>query len=135
MTPRATQCSIASSASARVLARGLLAQDVLAGVGGPLRPRRVEVVRERDVDRVDRVVGEQLLVGAGADGVAKRDTAGGRQIGLLEEVGRLGGLARDRCELDALRPEDRGDHDLARDVRGAQNTDAQHGPMLQRGPA
>ena len=42
----------------------LLAQDVLAGPGGPDRPLGVEVVRQRDVDGVDLGVGEECLVGA-----------------------------------------------------------------------
>jgi hypothetical protein len=40
----------------------LLAQDVLSGIGRTRRPLLVEMVRERDVDRVDVVGGEQLLV-------------------------------------------------------------------------
>ena len=47
----------------------LLAQDVLAGLGGRDRPLRVEVVGQRDVDRVDLGIGEQRLVG----GVGARD--------------------------------------------------------------
>jgi len=42
----------------------LLAQDVLAGPGRRDRPLGVEVVRQRDVDRVDLVVGQQVLVRA-----------------------------------------------------------------------
>ena len=37
----------------------LLAQHVLAGGGGPLRPLGVEVVGQRDVHRLDVGVGEQ----------------------------------------------------------------------------
>jgi len=42
--------------------RRLLAEDVLARVRRALRPLGVQVVRQRDVDRVDVVGGEQLLV-------------------------------------------------------------------------
>ena len=48
----------------RVPREGLLAQHVLARLDGPDRPLAVERVRERDVDGVDRRVGEELLVGA-----------------------------------------------------------------------
>ena len=46
----------------------LLAEDVLAGVECRERPLVVEPVRQRDVDAVDLVVGEQRLVGAMAPG-------------------------------------------------------------------
>ena len=42
----------------------LLAQHVLAGLGGRDRPARVQRVRRRDVDGVDLVVREQSLVAA-----------------------------------------------------------------------
>ena len=114
--------------------RRLLAEHVLAGIGGPFRPLRVQVVRQRDVDGIDRVVFEQFVVGASTHRVAQSDAVGGLQLGLLEEVRGLRGLARDCGELDAFGPDDRRDHDLARDVRSAENTDA-HDAMLQRSAA
>ena len=44
----------------------LLAEHVLAGLGGPHRPLGVQVVRQRNVDRVDVRVGEQRLVAGDA---------------------------------------------------------------------
>ena len=86
MTPRATQCS-PRLRPGRVLAAGFSHRTCFLASAPASTTARGGL--ELDVDRVDRVVGEQLLVGAGADGVAKRDTAGGRQIGLLRKSAAL----------------------------------------------
>ena len=52
----------------RVGGEGLLAQDVLSGGQRSQRPRRVEAVRERDVDGVDVGVADDRLVGVGDPG-------------------------------------------------------------------
>ncbi len=111
---------------------GLLAQDVLAGVGRALRPLGVQVVRQRDVDRIDVGCLDQLVVGARADRLGDRTSVGVRELGLGEELGGPLRAARDRDELDVLRAEDRRDDDLARDVRGAEDPDS-HPAMLTGG--
>ena len=63
-TSASAHASTMRSASAEVERQRLLAQDVLAGVGGADRPLGVEVVGQRDVDGVDRRVVEQVLVRA-----------------------------------------------------------------------
>jgi hypothetical protein len=69
----------------------LLAQHVLAGLERAHRPLDVQVVGQRDVDRLDPGVREQRFVGP----VCARDAVRAR-IG----VGRLLGAARDRQHLD-----------------------------------
>ena len=69
-TPRSTQWSIMSRRLGGVDRRGLLAQHVLSGVGGPLRPLRVQMVRQRDVDRIDV---------ADRQAAPRRSRAGGRR--------------------------------------------------------
>jgi hypothetical protein len=77
-------------------------------------PLRVQTVRERHVDGVDAVIGDQVVVGA----VHRRDAAlGGHRLG-------PGGIARgDRDDLrggvTACRLEER----LVRDLGGAEATD------------
>ena len=94
-TPARSAASQASSASAAVPRVRLLDEDVLAGLDRLQRPLVVHPVRERDVDGVELVVGEQLLVAA----VGARDPVLGR-VRL-----RLGAVAaRDRGDLDAVRP-------------------------------
>src|SRR6476469_132703 len=101
------------------VARGrLLAEHVLGGVGGAHRPFRMQVIRERDVDGLDVGRGEQLFVRARADAV---------EPGLGDEVGGAPRLAADRDELDPVCAEDCRDHDLAGDVRGAEDSDAEAG--------
>ena len=80
---------------------GLLAEDVLARGEGMHRPLVVHPVRERDVDGVDVVVGEERLVrGVGAlDPVLGRVRLGLRAVAAadrddVDEV-RLGGAAKD----------------------------------------
>src|SRR5207244_4778762 len=64
---------------------------------------------------------EQLLIGA--------STHSG-QPGPCDELGTALRLASDRDELDPVGAQNRRDHDLARDIRGAEDSHAQggHGP-------
>src|SRR5207244_456906 len=68
----------------------LLAQDVLAGGGGPEHPLAADGGRQRQVDGVDVAAAEQLVVGAAGGG-------GGRQRGvglaLVDEAAGAGGVA------------------------------------------
>jgi hypothetical protein len=108
--------------------RRLLAQHVLSGIGGALRPLGVQVVRERDIDGVHPGVGEQLVVGAVQADVELR---------LAQEGGARIAGARKGDELGVLRPQDRRDHDLAADVGRAHDADPnlRHlGPPRSRGP-
>lgn len=59
----------------------LLAQHVLAGLGGVHRPGRVQAVGQRDVDGVDFGVGEQRLVAAVVARDAVRGGEGRRRLG------------------------------------------------------
>ena len=60
-TPRPRQCSTIARGLRRVERQRLLAEDVLAGVGRREDPGLVQLVRQRDVDRVDLGVVEQAL--------------------------------------------------------------------------
>jgi hypothetical protein len=120
----------------RVERRRLLAQDVLARVGRPRRPLGVEVVRERNVDRVDVRVGEQPGVGPmQPHGVAQRSPVGRREPGVAQEA--RAGVARagKRDELGVAGAQDGRDHHLAPDVRGADDADANavHGSLSSGG--
>ena len=90
----------------RIRAHRLLAEHVLAGLERADRPLAVQPVRQRDVDRVDRRVGEQRLVAAvgGRDAVLARVRVGPRLVarchrGHLDLVA-LGG-ALDDLPVDA----------------------------------
>jgi hypothetical protein len=120
----------------RVERRRLFAQDVLARICRARRPFGVEVVRERDVDRVDVRVGEQLGVAlVQPHGVAQRPPIGRREPGLAQEP--RAGVARagERDELGVAGAQDGRDHHLAPDVRGAYDADANavHGPLPSGG--
>jgi hypothetical protein len=91
----------------RVSRKGLLAKDMLARLESARRPLHVERVGERDIDRVQRRIGEQLLVGP----VGPRDA-------LLPGI-RLGAgevAAGDCCDLDLVRS-GRSREDMPVDVR------------------
>src|SRR5438309_184868 len=94
---------------------------MLAGVGCAHRPLGVQVIRERDINRIDVRICEQLLIGA--------STHSG-QPGPCDELGTALRLASDRDELDPVGAQNRRDHDLARDIRSAEDSHAQggHGP-------
>ena len=83
----------------------LLAEDVLAGVQGADRPLGVEAVRQRDVDDVDRRVGEERVEGR---------VGGRRAVPLGEAPGRAPGRGR---RPPAGSP--RGLSSRARTIRGA----------------
>ena len=79
---------------ADVTAERLLAEDVLAGLERLDRPLAVHRVRQRDVDRLDLRVGEQLLVRA----------VGPRDLPLLRELlGPREVAAADRDDVDVVR--------------------------------
>ena len=71
----------------------LLAQHVLAGIGGPFDPLAVHPVRQRDVDRLDVGMVEHVVVGAGGEVVpGLGDRAAERGGG--DESGPVGGVDR-----------------------------------------
>ena len=70
-TPRDRQCSTIAPRLGRVEGQRLLAEDVLAGVGRGHHPGLVQLVGQRDVDRVDLGVGQDLVVAAVALGDAE----------------------------------------------------------------
>ena len=90
----------------------LLAQHVLAGLQRADRPGDVQLVGQRIVDRLDRRIGEQLLIGAVGAGDAER---GGRRP-------RLGEIARgDRVDARDLAALHGGNDLLEADIGGAEH--------------
>ena len=71
----------------------LLAQHMLAGVGRAHRPLGVQVIRQRDVDRIHLRVSQELRVGACAH----------IEPGLRHELGTTTRLGPDRREFHAVR--------------------------------
>jgi hypothetical protein len=94
---------------------GLFGEHVLARLDGLERPLQVEVVGERDVDRLDLRVGQERFVG-GVDLQVRREVAKPLRLGVVR-----GG---ERKELGAAGHVDRGGHLLTREVRGAQDAPA-----------
>ena len=99
----------------------LLAQDVLAGVGGFAGPFGVQGVGERDVDGVDVSIGEQRLVAAMGD----RDVRGfgrGRRL--------LGRAAGDGNQVSVRRAAEAGQEPVV-DLRDAEDAPAEfvHGRL------
>ena len=90
----------------------LLAEDMLAGIGGSHRPLRVQMIRQRDVDRIYVPVAEKLVVGADPRRVAQLWRVG-------DEIRAEPRFTSDRDELNTVRAKNRRDDDLARDVGGA----------------
>ena len=91
---------------------GLLAEHVLAALGRLDRPRHVQVIRQRIVDGVDAVVGEQLLVRP----VGFRDAQFRRRRARLLEIPR-----GDRGDLRPLATLHGRDDLLDRDLGGAEH--------------
>ncbi len=96
-------------------ADGLLAEDVLAGLGGLDGPGDVEVVGKRIVDGVDVGVGEELFVAAVGSGDVEGSGGG---FGFCEVARGDGG---DRGELSLLHGRD---HLLEADGGGAEDAPA-----------
>ncbi len=95
----------------------LLDQHMLAGLGRLGRPFDMLRGRQRDVDAVDRVRGEQLLVGA--EGM-RRAEAVGQRPGLGQVA------AGDRRQHAVLGLDDRRNDLIAPDLGRRQNTPAEH---------
>ena len=100
----------------QVHAERLLAQHVLAGLGGLDRPGHVEMVGQGVVDRVDLGVGQERLVAV----VAARDAQAVRHLAAAGRLARGQGH-----DLAARRPLQRWNDLLARDLGRAEHPEPQ----------